>query len=172
MSRLYVTCLFNFCARLDESQAGIKTAGRNINSIRYADDDILIAESEEELKNILMRVKEKSKKNCLDLNIQKSNIMVSSPITSQRIEREKVEAVSDFVSLGSKITADIDCGHEIKIHLLLGRNAMTSPDRILKKQIYYSLSQGGCTGTILRDGMGREVGGGFRKGDTCTLMTD
>ena len=141
MSRLYVTCLFNFCARLDESQAGIKTAGRNINSIRYADDDTLIAESEEELKNVLTRVKEESKKNCLNFNIQKFKIMVSSPITSQRIEREKMEAVSDFVFLGSKITADIDCGHEIKIHLLLGRNAMTSLDSILKsRDITLSLS--------------------------------
>ena len=143
MSRLYVTCLFNFCARLDESQAGIKTAGRNINSIRYADDDTLIAESEEELKNVLTRVKEESKKNCLNFNIQKFKIMVSSPITSQRIEREEVEAVSDFVFLGSKITADIDCGHEIKIHLLLGRNAMTSLDSILKsRDITLSLRAG------------------------------
>ena len=96
-------CLFNFCARLDESQAGIKTAGRNINRLRYADDATLIAESVEELKNVLMRVKEEGEKNGLNLNIKKSKIMASSPITSQKIEGEKVEVVSDFVFSGSKI---------------------------------------------------------------------
>jgi len=96
-------CLFNFCSRLDESQAGIKTAGRNINSLRYVDDATLIAESEEELKNVLMRVKKEGEKNGLNLNIQKSKLMASSPITSQKIEGEKMEVVSDFVFSGSKI---------------------------------------------------------------------
>ena len=101
-------------ARLDETQAGIKTAGRNINNLRYADDTTLMAESEEELKSLLMKVKEESEKVGLKLNIQKTKIMASSPITSWQIDGETVETVSDFIFLGSKITADGDCSHEIK----------------------------------------------------------
>ena len=107
-------------AGLDEAQAGIKIAGRNINNFRYADDTILMAESEEELKSFLMKVKE-SEKVGLKLNIQKTKIMASRPITSWQIDGETVETVSDFIFLGSKITADGDCSHEIKRHLLLGR---------------------------------------------------
>ena len=101
-------------AGLDESQTGIKTAGRNINNLRYSDETILMAENEEELKSLLMRMKEESKKAGLKLNIHKIKIMVFSPIPSWQIEGEKVEAVTDFIFLGSKITADIDCSHEIK----------------------------------------------------------
>ena len=121
-------------AGLDESQAGIKIAGRNINNLRYADDTILMAESEEELKSLLMRVKEESEKAGLKLNIKKTKIMASGPITSWQIKGEKVEAVTDFIFLGSKITADGDCSHEIKRRLLLGRKAMTNLDRILKSR--------------------------------------
>ena len=106
-------------AGLDEAQAGIKISRRNINNLRYADDTTLMAESKEELKNLLMRVKEESEKVGLKLNIQKSKIMESSPITSLQIEGEKVETVTDFIFLGSKITADVDCIHEIKGCLLL-----------------------------------------------------
>jgi len=112
-------------AGLDEAQAGIKIAGRNINNVRYADDTILMAESEEELKSLLMKVKEESEKVGLKLNIQKTKIMASSPITSWQIDGETVETVSDFIFGGSKITADGDCCHEIKRHLLLGRKYMT-----------------------------------------------
>ena len=108
-------------ARVDEAQAGIKIAGRNINNLRYADDTTLMAESEEELKSLLMKVKEESENISLKLNIQKANIMASGPITSWQIDGEPVETVSDFIFLGSKITADGDCSHEIKRHLLLGR---------------------------------------------------
>ena len=108
-------------AGLDEAQAGIKIAGRNINNLRYADDTTLIAESEEELKSFLMKVKEESEKVGLKLNIQKMKIMASGPMTSWEIDGETVETVSDFICLGSKITADGDCSHEIKRHLLLGR---------------------------------------------------
>ena len=101
-------------ARLDESQAGIKIAGRNINNLRYADDTILVAESEEELKSLLMKVKEESEKAGLKLSIEKTKIMASSPITSWQIDGETMETVTDFVFLGSKITADGDCSHEIK----------------------------------------------------------
>ena len=101
-------------ARLDEAQAGIKTAGRNINNLRYADDTILIAEIEEELKSFLMKLKEESEKTGLKLNIQKMKIMVSGPITSWQIDGETVETVTEFIFLGSKITADGDCSHEIK----------------------------------------------------------
>ena len=101
-------------ARLDEAQAGIKTAGRNINNLRYADDTILIAETEEELKSLLMKLKEESEKTGLKLNIQKMKIMVSGPITSWQIDGETVETVTEFIFLGSKITADGDCSHEIK----------------------------------------------------------
>ena len=112
-------------ARLDEAQAGIKTAGRNINNFRFADDTTLMAENEE-LKSLLMKVKEESEKVGLKLNIQKMKIMASGPITSWQIDGEKVETVSEFILGGSKITADGDCSHEIKRHLLLGRKVMTS----------------------------------------------
>ena len=118
-------------AGLDESQAGIKIAGRNINNSRYADNTTLMAESEEELKSLLMKIKEESEEVGLKLNIQKTEIMASSPIT---IEGGKVEAVTDFIFLGFKITADNDCSHEIKRHLLLGRKAMTNQDRVLKSR--------------------------------------
>ena len=119
---------------LEESQAGIKIAGRNINNLRYADDTTLMAESEEELKSLLMKVKEESEKVDLKLNIQKTKIMTSSPITPWEIDGETVETVSDFIFLGSIITADGDCSHEIKRHLLLGRKVMTNLDRILKSR--------------------------------------
>ena len=112
-----------------EAQAGFKIAGRNINNPRYADDTTLMAESEE-LKSLLMKVKEESKKVGLKLNIQKTKIMASGPITSWQIDGETVETVTDFIFLGSKITADSDCSHEIKRHLLLGRNVMTNLDSI------------------------------------------
>ena len=111
-------------AGLEETQAGIRIARRNINSLRYADDTILMAESEEELKSLLMKVKEESENVGLKLNIQKTKIMASGPITSWEIDGESVETVSDFIFLGSKITADGDCSHEIKSHLLLGRKIM------------------------------------------------
>ena len=120
--------------RLEEAQAGIKIAGRNINNLRYADDTTLMAKSEEELKSLLMKVKEKSEKAGLKLIIQKTKIMTSSPITSWQIGGETVETVTDFIFLASKITADGDCSHEIKIHLLLGRKAMTNIDSILKSR--------------------------------------
>ena len=119
-------------AELEEAQAGIKIARRNINNLRYADDTTLMAESEEELKSLLRKVKEESEKVGLKLNIQKMNIMVSGPITSWEIDWETVETVSDFIFLGSKITADGDCSHEIKRHLLLRRKLMTNLDNILK----------------------------------------
>ena len=119
-------------AGLDEAQAGIKIAGRNINNFRYADDTTLMAESEEELKSLLMKVKEESEKVGLKLNIQKMKIMASSFITSWQIDEETVETVTDFILGGSKITADGDCSHEIKRHLLFGRKAMTNLDTILK----------------------------------------
>ena len=110
---------------LDEAQAGIKIAGRNINNLRYADDTTLMAESEEELKSLLMKVKEESEKAGFKLNIQKTKIMASGPITSWQIDGETMETVRDFISLGSNITADGDCSHEIKRCLLLGRKPMT-----------------------------------------------
>ena len=116
-------------ARLNESQAGIKIARRNINNFRYADDTTLMAKSEEELKSLLMKVKEESEKAGLKLNIQKTKVMASGSITSWQIEREKVETVTDFIFLGSSITADGDCSHEIKRCLLLGRKAMTNLDK-------------------------------------------
>ena len=121
-------------AGLEEPQAGIKIAGRNINNLRYADDTTLLAESEEELKSLLMKVKKESEKVGLKLNIQKTKIMVSGPITSWEIDEETVETVSDFILGGSKITADGDCRHEIKRHLLLGRKVMTSLDSIFKSR--------------------------------------
>ena len=119
-------------AGLDKAQAGIKIAGRNLNNLRHADDTTLMAESEEELKSLLMKVKIESKKVGLTLNIQKTKIMASSPITSWQRDGDMVETVSDFIFLGSKITADGDCSHEIKRHLLFGRKVMTNLDSILK----------------------------------------
>ena len=134
-------CLFNLYAeylmrraRLDEAQAGIKIAGRNINNLRYADDTTLMAESEEELKSLLMKVKEESQKVGLKLNIQKTKIMAFGPMTSWEIDGETVETVSDFIFLGSKITSDGDCSHEIKRRLLLGRKVKTNLDSILKSR--------------------------------------
>ena len=134
-------CLFNFYAEyimtnagLEEAQAGIKIAGRNINNLRYADDTTLMAEREEELKSLLMKVKEKSKKVELKLNIQKIKIMASGPITSWQIDGETVETVSDFIFWGFKITADGDFGNKIKRCLLLGRKVMTNLDSILKSR--------------------------------------
>jgi len=134
-------CLFNLYAeyimrnaRLDEGQAGIKISGRNINNFRYADDITLMAESEEELKSLLMKVKEESEKVVLKLNVQKMKIMASGPITSCQIDGEAMETVTDFIFLGSKITVDGDCGHEIKRRLCLGRKAMTNLDSILKSR--------------------------------------
>ena len=117
----------------EEAQAGIKIAGRNINNLRYAGDTTLMAESEE-LKSLLMKVKEESEKVGLKLNIQKTKIMASGPITSQQIDGETVETVTDFIFLGSKITADGDCSHEIKRCLLLGRKVMTNLDSIFKSR--------------------------------------
>ena len=117
---------------LDEAQAGIKTAGRNINNLRYADDTTLMAKSEEQLKRLLMKVKEESEKVCLKLNIQKTKIMASGPITSWHIDGETLETVADFIFLGSKITADGECRHEIKRCLLFGRKVMTKLDSVLK----------------------------------------
>ena len=121
-------------AGLDEIQAGIKIAGRNINNLRYADDTTLMAESEEELKSLLLKVKEESEKVGLKLNIQKTKIMVSNPIISWQIDGETIEIVTDFILGGSKITADGDCSHEIKRCLLLGRKTMTNLDSILKSR--------------------------------------
>ena len=142
---ILLSWLFNFYAeyimqntRLDEAQAEIKIAWRNINNLRYADDTSLMAESEEEPKNLLMKMKEESKKAGLKLNIQKMKIMGSGPITSWQIEGEKVETVADFIFLSSKITVDGDCNHKIKRHLLLGKKVMTNLDSILKS-IYVTL---------------------------------
>ena len=119
---------------LHEAQAGIKIAGRNINNLRYADDTTLMAESEEELKSLLMKVKEETEKVGLKLNIQKTKITASGPITSWQVDGETKEKVTDFIFLGSKITADGDCSHEIKRHLLLGRKVMTNLDSIFKSR--------------------------------------
>ena len=119
---------------LDEAQAGIEIAGRNINNLRYANDTTLMAESEEELKSLLMKVKEERENVGLKLNIQKPKIMASGPITSWQIDGETMETVRDFIFLGSKITADGDCSHEIKRCLLLARKAMTNLDSILKSK--------------------------------------
>ena len=121
-------------AGLEEAQDGIKVAGRNINNFRYADDATLMAESEEELKSLLMKVKEENEKFGLKLNIQKTKIMASAPITSWEIDGETVETVSDFIFLGSKITPDGDCSHEIKRRLFLGRKVMTNLDSIFKSR--------------------------------------
>ena len=132
-SRLYIVTLHNLYAeyitrnaRLDDAQAEIKIAGRNNNNLRHADDTTLMAESEEELKSLLIKVKEESEKVGLKLNIQKTKIIASGPITSRQIDGEIMETVADFIFLGSKITEDGDCSHEIKRHLLLGRKAMTN----------------------------------------------
>ena len=134
-------CLFNLCAEyimrnagLEEAQAGIKIAGRNIYNFRYADDTTLMAKSEEELKSLLMKVKEESEKVGLKLNIQKTKIMASGPIASWEIDGETVETVSDFILGGSKITTDGDCSHEIKRRLLIGRKVMTNLDSIFKSK--------------------------------------
>ena len=121
-------------AGLEKAQAGIKIARRNINNLRYAHDTTLMAESEEELKSLLMKVKEESEKVGLNLNIQKTKIRASGPITSWEIDEETVETVADFIFLGSKITADGDCSHEIKRRLLLGRKVMTNLDSIFKSR--------------------------------------
>ena len=134
-------CLFNFSveyimqnARLDEAQAGINIARRNINNLRYIDDTTLMAESEEKLKSLLMKVKEESEKAGLNLNTQETKIMAVSPMTLWQIHGETMETVTDFIFLGSKITADGDCSHEIKRRLLLGIKAMTNPESILKSR--------------------------------------
>ena len=134
-------CLFNFYAEytmrnsgLDEAQAGIKIAGRTINNLRYADDTTLMAESEEELKSLLMKVKEETEKVGFKLNIQKTKTMASGPTTSWQIDGEEMPTVTDFIFVGSKITADGDCSHEIKRSLLLGRKAMNNQDIILKSR--------------------------------------
>ena len=139
-------CLFNLYAEYimrnagqDEAQAGSKIAGRNINNLQYADDTTLMAESEEELKSLLMKVKEESEKVGLKLNIQKTKIMASSPITSWQIDGE---TVADFIFLGSKITADGDCSHEIKTHLLLGRKVADQPRQHIIKQRHYFVNKG------------------------------
>ena len=119
---------------LDEAQAGIKIAGRSINNLRYADDTTLMAKNKKELKSLLMKMKEESENVGLKLNIQKTKIMASGPITSWQIDGETVETVADFIFLGSKITADGDCSHEIKRRLLLGRKVMTNLDNILKSR--------------------------------------
>ena len=121
-------------ARLDEVQAGIKIAGRNINNLRQADDTTLMAESEDELKSLLMKVKEESEKTGLKLNIQKTKIMATGPMTSWQIDGETMETMTNFLFLDSKITRDGDCSHEIKRRLLLGRKAMTNPHSILKSR--------------------------------------
>ena len=123
-------------AGLEETQAGIKIAGRNINNLRYADDTTLMAESEEKLKSLLMKVKEESEKVDLKLNILKTKNMASGPITSWEIDGDTVETVSDFIFLVSKITADGDCSHEIKRRLLLGRKVMTNLDGIFKRHYF------------------------------------
>ena len=138
-------CLFNLYAEyimrnagLDEAQAGIKIAWRNISNLRYADDTTFMAESKEEIRNLLMKVKKESKKVGLMLNIQKTKIMASGPITSWQIEGEKMETVTDFIFLGSKITADGDCSHEIKRHLVLERKVMTNLDSISNLRHYFA----------------------------------
>ena len=150
-------------AGLEEAQAGIKIAGRNINNVRYADDTTLMPESEEKLKSPLLKVKEESEKVGLKLNIQKIKIMASGPITSWEIDGETVKTVSDFIFLGSKITADCDCSHELERHLLLGRKVMTNLDSIFKsrditlptkvrlvKAIFFPVVMYGCEGWTVK----------------------
>ena len=129
-------------AGLEEAQAGIKIAGRNINNLRYADDTTLMTENEEELKSLLMKLKEENENVGLKLNIQKTKIIASGPITSWEIDGETVEIVSNFIFWGSKITADGDCSREIKRCLLLGRKVMTKLDSIFKKQRHYFVNKG------------------------------
>ena len=129
-------------SRQDESQAGIKIARRNIINLKYVDDTTLVAESEEELKSLLMKLKGESEKSGLKLNIQKPKIMASSPITSWQIDGEKLKKVADFIFLGSKITVDVNCTHEIKRCLLLGRKAMANLDSILQSQRHYFANKG------------------------------
>ena len=138
---VYCHCLFNVYAEcimrnagLDEAQAGIKISGRNTNNLRYADDTTLMAESKEEVKSLLMKMKEESEKAVLKINIQNTKIMASGPIVSWQIDGETMEIVTEFIFLASKITADGDCSHEIKRHLLLGRKAMTNLDSIIKSR--------------------------------------
>ena len=140
---ILLPCLFNLYAEyimrntgLDDAQAGVKIAGRNINNLGYADDTTLMAESKEELKSLLMKVKEESEKDGLKLNIPKTKIMASGPITSWQIDGEKMETVTDFIFLGFKITADGSCCHEIKRRLFLGRKPMTNPESVLKSRDY------------------------------------
>ena len=150
MSRLYtVILLFKLYAEyimrnagLDEAQAGIKIAGRNTNDLRYVDDTTLMAEREEGLKSLLMKVKEESEKVGLKFNIQKAKIMASNPITSWQIDGETMETETDFILGGSQITADDDCSHEIKRRLLLGRKVMITLDSIFKKQKHYFANKG------------------------------
>ena len=141
LGKAYVKAVYNLYTEyivrkggLEEAQAGIKIAGRNINNLRYADDTTLMAESKEELRNLLTKVKEESEKTGLKLNLQKTKIMASSSITSWQIDGETMETVTDFIFLGSKITADGDCSYEIKRCLLLGRKAMTSLSSMLKSR--------------------------------------
>jgi len=141
LSNLYAEYILRN-AGLDEAQAGIKIAGRNINNLRYADDTTLMAESEEELKRLLMKVKEENEKVGLKPNIQKTKIMASGPITSWQINGETVETMTDFILGGSKITADGNYSHEIKRHLFLGRKVITNLDSTLKKQIHYFANKG------------------------------
>ena len=158
-------------AGLEETQAGIKIAGRNINNLRYADDTTLMAESEGKLKSLLMKVKAESEKVGLKLNIQKTKIMASSPVTLWQIDGETVETVSDFIFLGSKITADGDYSHEMKRHLLLGRKVMTNLDSILKsrditlstkvclvKAVVFPVVMYGCESWIVKKGERRRIG--------------
>ena len=146
-------------ARLDEAQAGIKISGRNINNLRNADDTTLMAESEEEIKSLLMKVNKESEKAGLKLNIQNTKIMASGPITSWQMEGEKMEIITDFIFLGSKITADGDCNHEIKRSLLLGRKVMTNLGSVLKSrditlcQSLSSQSYGFFSGHVLMGGL-------------------
>ena len=172
MPRLHILspCLFNLYAEyimrnngLEETQAGIMITGRNINNLRYADDTTLMAERKEELKSPLMKVKEESEKVGLKLNIQKTKIMASSPITSWQIDGETVETVTDFILGGSKVTEDGDCSHEIKRRLLLGRKVMTNLDSIFKsrditlstkvhlvKGIFFPVVMYGCESWIVK----------------------
>ena len=155
---------------LEEAQAGIKIVRRNINSLRYADDTTLMEESEEELKSLLMKMKEESEKVGLKLNIHKTKIMASGPITSWQIDEETVETVSDFIFLGSKITVDGDCSHEIKRRLLLGRKVMTNLDSIWKsrditlptkvhlvKAIVFLVVMNGCESWTVRKAERRQI---------------
>ena len=157
-------CLFNlYAARLDETQAGIKNARRNINNLRYADDTILMAESEEELRSLMIKVKEESEKAGLKLNVQKTKILASGYITSQQIDGKTMQTVTDFIFRGSKITADGDCSHEVKRHLLLKRKVMTNLESTFKsrditsstkvhlvKAIVFTIVMYGCESWIIK----------------------